>query len=56
VKAGSHDVFLGEVIAIDIDEDRTERNFIKPEEAIAYHAGAYFSLRELLGTHGYSMK
>jgi flavin reductase (DIM6/NTAB) family NADH-FMN oxidoreductase RutF len=56
VKAGSHDVFLGEVVAIDVDEANTENGFVKPEEAIAYHARGYFSLKELVGTHGYSMK
>jgi len=54
--AGSHDVFLGEVIAVNIDETRTAGNFLKPEEAIAYHAAGYFTLRDRVGVHGFSKK
>jgi len=54
--AGSHEVFIGEVVAIDVDEERTERGFLKADEAMAYHKRGYFTLRDQVGAHGFSAK
>lgn len=54
--AGSHEVFIGEVVAVHVDPDRTENGFIKIDEAICYHARNYFTLRDSQGSHGFSLK
>jgi flavin reductase (DIM6/NTAB) family NADH-FMN oxidoreductase RutF len=55
--AGSHEVFLGEVVAVNVDEARTDgRGYLKSDEAFCYHARSYFTLRESAGAHGFSAK
>ena len=52
---GVHDLFIGEVLAIQIDEEMlTERGHIDYDKAqpLAYTGGYYRRLGELLGRHG----
>ncbi len=55
-RAGSHDVFLGEVVAVHVDRERSENGFVRPDEAVCYHARNYWSLGKPLGSHGYSLR
>jgi len=54
--AGSHEVFIGEVVAVDVDEERTENGALKAGEAIAYLQRNYYSLNGKVGDHGFSLK
>lgn len=60
MKLGSHHMFIAEVVNVRADE-----NLINPESGkfelekaglLAYSHGAYFSLGELIGTFGFSVK
>ena len=56
---GSHDLFIGEVVAIQMNEDvLDERGHLDFEKAkpFAYLNGEYRQMGELLGTFGYSKK
>jgi flavin reductase (DIM6/NTAB) family NADH-FMN oxidoreductase RutF len=56
---GAHDLFLGQVVAVQVDEDvlneqrELDLSLAKP---FAYGAHQYWSLGQLLGTYGYSAK
>lgn len=56
---GAHDLFLGEVVAVQVDEDvlneQREINLTKARPLV-YGSHRYWSLGELLGTYGYSAK
>lgn len=56
---GSHDLFLGEIVAVQADEavlqGRREIDLTRAEP-LAYGSGRYWSLGQLLGTHGYSAR
>jgi flavin reductase (DIM6/NTAB) family NADH-FMN oxidoreductase RutF len=54
--AGSHEVFIGEVVAVHLDDETTEQGFLKTGEAMAYHRRGYFTLRDQVGTHGFAAK
>lgn len=54
---GSHDLFIGEVVAIQVDEDVLDaRGRLDMEKAkpLAYLNGEYRQIGKLLGTFGYS--
>lgn len=56
---GSHDMFVAEVVAINIDEkymDKTGRFDMQKCKLIAYSHGEYFKLGEKIGKFGYSVK
>lgn len=58
-KLGSHDMFLAEVVAVQVDEKYLDENgkFCLNETGLmAYSHGEYLSLGEKLGTFGYSVK
>lgn len=56
---GSHSMFLAEVVAVHADEaymDETGRFLLEKAEPIAYSHGRYYTLKEQLGSFGYSIK
>ncbi len=56
---GSHDLFIGEVVAVQVDEsvlDERGRLDFNKATAFAYVNGEYRQVGELLGTYGYSRK
>ncbi len=59
ISLGSHDMFLSEVVGVDIDETylNAEGKFeLNDAGLIVYSHGTYFSLGKELGTFGYSVK
>lgn len=58
-KLGSHVMFIGEVVAVDVDEayfDENERFNMDDMRLIAYNHGSYMSLDKVLGTFGFSVR
>ena len=56
---GSHDMFIAEIVAVNVDEkymDETGRFDMEKCDLIAYSHGQYFSLGEKIGKFGYSVK
>lgn len=56
---GSHDMFLADVVAVDVDEsliDADGRLALEKSRPIVYSHGEYYGLSGLLGTFGYSVK
>ena len=56
---GSHDMFVAEVVAINIDEkymDKTGRFDMQKCNLVSYSHGEYYKLGEKLGKFGYSVK
>lgn len=56
---GSHHMFLADVVAVHVDDKYMNENQkfeLGKAEPIAYSHGEYYSLGELLGTFGYSVK
>lgn len=56
---GSHDMFIAEVLAINVDDkylDETGRFDMQKCNLIAYSHGEYFKLGEKIGKFGYSVK
>ncbi|MCR5635061.1 MAG: flavin reductase family protein [Lachnospiraceae bacterium] len=59
LKLGSHDMFLARVTGVTVDEkymDEKGRFALEKTNLITYSHGEYYSLGELLGTFGYSVK
>lgn len=59
IPLGSHDMFLGEVVAVDADEaffDKKGRFDLSRAGLIAYSHGEYFGLGRRIGSFGYSVK
>ena len=59
IKLGSHDMFLAEVVGVDVDEDCLDQNgkfHLNDTGLIAYSHGEYFSLGEYVGKFGYSVR
>lgn len=56
---GTHDLFLGKIVAVQVNEDILEGQ-AEPDLAkarlLAYAGHRYWSLGQLLGTHGFSAK
>lgn len=56
---GSHDMFIANVVAINVDEkyiDNTGRFNLVDSDVIAYLHGEYFTLGESIGKFGFSVK
>lgn len=56
---GAHDLFLGKVVAVQVDEsilDEVGNMDLAKANLVAYSGGRYWSLGQLLGTHGFSAK
>jgi flavin reductase (DIM6/NTAB) family NADH-FMN oxidoreductase RutF len=59
IHLGSHDLFLAEIVAVQVSEDFiTENNKLDldKENLLAYCHGAYYNLGEKIGTFGFSVK
>lgn len=59
LELGSHDMFLGEVTAVVVDEaymDEKGKFDLAKAKPLAYSHGEYYSLGKLLGTFGYSVR
>jgi flavin reductase (DIM6/NTAB) family NADH-FMN oxidoreductase RutF len=58
IELGSHDMFIAEIIAIQVDEqlmDEKGKLHLDKAELIAYSHGEYWSLKKSLGYFGYSV-
>ena len=59
IELGSHDMFLGEVTAVQVDDayiDSTNRFDMSGMGLIAYNHGEYYTLGDYVGKFGYSVK
>ena len=59
IPLGSHDLFLAEVVACDVDESLLDENgklCLDKARLIVYSHGEYLSLGKKLGTFGYSVR
>lgn len=59
INLGSHDMFLAEISAVNVDEKYIDENGkfdMQAANLVAYSHGEYFSLGEKLGKFGYSVK
>ena len=59
VPLGSHDMFLAEIVAVNVDEELVDQNgklHLEKSGLIAYSHGEYFALGEKLGSFGYSVR
>ena len=59
VKLGSHDMFMADIVAVNIDERYIdEKGKFHPEKCAfaAYAHGSYFSMGKKIGSFGYSVK
>ena len=59
VELGSHDMFIADILAVDVAEkliDANGRLALEKADLIAYCHGEYFSLGEKLGKFGYTVK
>lgn len=58
VELGSHDMFIGEVVSVSVDDaymDRKGRFNLAKSNPIAYSHGEYYTLGEKVGKFGYSV-
>ena len=58
IHLGTHDLFIGEVVAVNVDEEILDKKAISYKKAspIAYARGDYWTLGELKGQYGFSKK
>lgn len=58
VPIGTHDLFIGEVVAVAVDEEILDNNVVKYKKTapIVYAPGDYWSLGEIKGSYGVSKK
>ena len=59
LELGSHDMFIGEVVAVNADErffDENDRFDLDRCGLIAYSHGEYRALGDVIGTYGYSVR
>ena len=59
IPMGSHDMFLADIIAVNVDEsliDKDGKLHLNKAGLVAFAHGEYFALGEKLGTFGYSVK
>lgn len=59
IPLGSHDLFLADITAVQVDESLLDSNgklCLENAELIAYAHGEYFDLGKQLGTFGYSVR
>lgn len=58
IPLGSHDMFLADIVAIDVDETLVDGNgklHLERASLVAYAHGDYFELGKRIGTFGYSV-
>lgn len=58
-KLGTHHMFLAEVVAVNVDDkymDKTNKFHLEQADLAAYSHGSYYSLGDLLGTFGFSVR
>ena len=58
IKLGSHDMFLADIVAIDVDEalvDKAGKLHLERAQLVAYAHGDYFELGRRIGTFGFSV-
>ena len=59
ISLGAHDLFLGEIVQIHIDEqvldEKGSLDFTKADPFV-FNVGEYWSLNKKIGTYGYSLK
>ena len=58
-RLGSHDMFMAEVIAVDVSEeyvDEKGRFDVNACSLITFAHGEYYSLKEMIGTFGYTVR
>ena len=58
IKLGTHDMFIAEVMCVDIDDRYLDENKtldLKKADLVSYSHGEYFALGEKLGKFGYSV-
>ena len=56
---GSHDMFLAEIVSVDVDEKFVDENGkldLRQADLVAYSHGDYLKLGKKLGSFGYSVK
>lgn len=59
VKLGSHDMFIADIVAVNVDEkllDKNDKLHLDKAKLIAYSHGEYFELGKKLGKFGYSVQ
>lgn len=59
IPLGSHDLFLAEVAAVNVDEaliDEDDKLHLEKADLIVYSHGQYYDLKEALGHFGYSVR
>ena len=59
ISLGSHDMFLADVVAVDVDEslvDETGKLHLDRANLAAFAHGEYFELGKKIGTFGFSVK
>ncbi len=59
ISLGSHDMFLAEVLAVDVDDsymDESGRFNLEKANLVAYSHGQYYTLGENIGKFGFSVK
>ena len=58
IPLGSHDMFLSDIVAVDVDEsliDADGKLRLDKAELVAYAHGTYFELGKKIGTFGFSV-
>lgn len=56
---GSHEIFIAEIVAVHINEELLDENGrleIEKAKLVCYSHGHYYSLKEIVGHYGYSVK
>ena len=59
LELGSHDMFLADVVAVDVDEkliDKNGRLDLGKADLLSYAHGTYYTLGDFVGTFGYTVK
>ena len=59
IELGSHDMFIAEVVAVNVDESLLDKKgtlHLEKAELVSYSHGQYYALGEHLGRFGYSVK
>lgn len=59
IELGSHDMFIAEVVAVNVDESLLDKKgtlYLEKAELVSYSHGQYYALGEHLGRFGYSVK
>lgn len=59
IEFGSHDMFLAEIVAVNVDEKLIDQNgklHLDKSGLVAYSHGEYFALGEKIGSFGYSVR